>query len=294
MNSIQSKIISFLFRLINKKSFLKKQLNKGRFDLFTCEEPPAKVFINCTIEKYRIDGHKVFTLIPKNNRSTKHILYLHGGAYVQGFVRPHWDFLSLLIDNLKCTITAPDYPLAPTYTYKESFKMVGALYKKLISTVEAKDLILMGDSAGGGFALSLAQMMRIEEIKQPGQIILLSPWLDIGLTNPGIKAIDLIDPFLSVESLRQAGQLYSGGTTPAHYLLSPINGPLEGLGKLSVFIGSSEILVADARKLKELMESRGIDLNYFEYPDMFHVWMLLNLPESKKAKKQILALLKES
>ena len=213
---------------------------------------------------------------------------------MQGFNKFHWGFLAELVIRTNCAIIAPDYPLAPAYTYKESFDMVSALYKLLFSTISPDELILMGDSSGGGFALSLAQKMRNEQVSQPKQIILLSPWLDITLTNPDIKIIDHSDPFLGKESLQKAGKLYAGNTNPDHYLLSPINGSLEGLGKLSVFVGSNEILVADARKLKSLAEAKGIDLNYYEYEKMVHAWMLLNFSESKKAKKQIIDLIKHS
>jgi acetyl esterase/lipase len=171
--------------------------------------------------------------------------------------------------------------------------MIGVLYNQLLQTVNANDVILMGDSAGGGIALALAQKMRNEKANQPGQVILLSPWLDITLTNPDIKDIDPSDPFLGKESLQQAGKLYAGDTNPDHYLLSPINGPLDGLGKVSVFAGTNEILVADARKLKSLAESRGVDLNYYEYANMVHAWMFLNFPESKRAKQQIIDLIHE-
>lgn len=88
-----------------------------------------------------------------------------------------------------------------------------------------------------------------------------------------------------------AGKAYAGKTNPDHYLLSPINGPLEELAKISLFVGSREILAADARKLKRMADEKGIVLNYNEYPGMFHAWMLLNLPESREAKKQIIALI---
>jgi acetyl esterase/lipase len=125
-------------------------------------------------------------------------------------------------------------------------------------------MILMGDSSGGGFALALAQNLRVENIKLR-QLILLSPWLDITLTNPLIKYLDPEDPFLEAESLKQAGTLYSKGINADHYLLSPINGSLKGLGKISVFIGSKDLLVADARRLRDRAQMEGIDLNYFEY-----------------------------
>jgi acetyl esterase/lipase len=247
------------------------------------------------VHKFQINNRNVFTISPKNkNDSGKHILYLHGGAYVQSFVIFHWWFIAGLVKKTGCTITAPDYPLAPEHTYKESFAMADILYRQLATTVSPDNLILMGDSAGGGFALSLAQKIKDEQISPPAQIILLSPWLDLTLTNPGIKDIDGIDPFLGIEGLQQAAKIYAGDISPDHYLLSPINGSLEGLGKISVFIGSKDILAADARKLKGLAESKSVEINYYEYEDMLHAWMLLNFPESKKAKQQIIDLVQHS
>jgi acetyl esterase/lipase len=190
-----------------------------------------------------------------------------------------------------CTITAPDYPLAPTYTYVDAFDMVVKLYKQMMQTNEAENMIPMGDSAGGGFALALAQRLRDEHLPQPGQIILLSPWLDITLTNESIKSIDRKDPFLGIEGLLEAGKQYAGLTSPDHYLLSPVYGSLKGLGNIFVFAGSNEILVADTRKLKSLAAKQQVEIIYYEYPDMFHAWMLLNLPESKKAKQQLAVLI---
>lgn len=294
MASTQSKVFNAVLRLINKKDFLRKQLVRGKFDSFSSPEPPSGISKICYIYKSKINGRNVFTLKPRNNNDTgKHILYLHGGAYVQQFNRFHWDFLAELVKRTNCTITTPDYPLAPASTYKESFEMIGALYNQLFEAVDPDDIILMGDSAGGGIALALAQKMKHEKANQPGQVILLCPWLDITLTNPDIKDIDPSDPFLGKESLQQAGKLYAGDTDPNHYLLSPINGPLNGLGKVSVFVGTNEILVADARKLRSLAKSRGVDLNYYEYANMIHGWMFLNFPESRRAKQQIIDLIQE-
>ncbi len=295
MASTQSKLFSLLLRLINKKSFLSKQLASGKFDSYNCPEPPSGILPASYIHKFQINNRNVFKLNPKNRTSNnKHILYLHGGAYVQGFNRFHWEFLAELVTRTNCAIIAPDYPLAPACTYNESFDMVSDLYRLIRSTIGRDELILMGDSSGGGFALALAQKMRNENVSQPTQIILLSPWLDITLTNPDINDIDHNDPFLGKDSLQQAGKLYAGTTNPDYYLLSPINGSLEGLGKLSIFVGSNEILVADARKLRSLAEAQGIHLNYYEYAEMVHAWMFLNFSESKKAKKQIIDLIKHA
>lgn len=293
MASAQSKLFYSFLRLIGKKSLLKRQFATGRLNLFSSPEPPRKILEICHVHTHQINGSNVFTLTPKQKGSNKHILYLHGGAYVGGFVKVHWNFLAYLLQHLQCSITAPDYPLAPKYTYKEAFEVVATTYKSLLESVHPDNLILMGDSAGGGFALALAQKMKNETVPTPSQLILLSPWLDITLTNPEIAKIDPADPFMGIEGLRMAGMAYAGDTDPAYYLLSPIHGPLEAVGKISVFTGTKEILVADTRKLLALAKSKGIQINYYEYQDMVHVWMLLNFPESRQARDQIIELIKE-
>ncbi|HET9486082.1 MAG TPA: alpha/beta hydrolase, partial [Chryseosolibacter sp.] len=190
MASLESRAFNIFLKLIRKKSFLKKQFDFGKFDFYQCPEPPAEVVEKCTVEKRILHHRNVFTLHPKTNPSGKHILYLHGGAYVQNFVRQHWTFLASLVEELHCSITAPDYPLAPRHTYREAFDMVIPLYKKLINMVSPKDVILMGDSAGGGFVLALSQYLHKRNVPQPGQLFLLSPWLDLTMKNPAIKDID--------------------------------------------------------------------------------------------------------
>jgi acetyl esterase/lipase len=77
-------------------------------------------------------------------------------------------------------------------------------------------------------------------------------------------------------------------------MLSPINGSLDNLADISIFIGSRDILAADARKLNLLATEKKVSINYREYEDMVHVWMLLNFPESKQAQQEIIALIMEN
>lgn len=291
MISTQSKIFNIILRFSNLKSSIDKEFNSGNFGKGDLNEPHKKIYSNSNIEKSQRNGKNVYTLKPKDKVTSKHILYLHGGAYIHGFKKLHWEFFNKLIRATNHTIIAPDYPLVPNFTYKDSFEMVMSIYKDLVSKVGGENIIIMGDSSGGGFALALAQSIREENLENAKQIILLSPWLDITLKNKEIGEINSKDPILSISGLQKAGKLYAGDTDPNNYMLSPINGDFEGLGKISVFIGTNDILMPDARKLKRITKEKGININYYEYDDMVHVWMLFNLPESKKAIDQIARLL---
>lgn len=258
-----------------------------KFDFNNSKLPPKRTEKVCNVTSYATVGRNVFVLSPKNGKATQHILYLHGGAYVQNFVSQHWKFLSNLVASTKSVVIAPDYPLAPKHTFIDAFRMVVSVYHEMVANVGSHNIVIMGDSAGGGFSLALCQWLKSENLPQPKRIILLSPWLDLTLTNPEIRSIDFRDPFLGISGLRKAALTYAGGYDLNHYLLSPINGSLNGLAPISIFIGSNDILVADARKLRMIAKQRGIEIDYHEYSGMVHVWMLLYFPESRHAQRKI-------
>ncbi|MGV8981620.1 alpha/beta hydrolase fold domain-containing protein [Clostridium sp.] len=294
MASIQSKVLNNILRYSNMKDSFDKVFDSGKFGKGDVNEPPKKLYLSLNIEKIELRGRNTFILKPKNVCNKIHILYLHGGGYIYGFNKIHWKFFNTLVQALNCTIIAPDYPVAPEFTYEDSFEMVIPIYKRLIAKVGGENVILMGDSSGGGFALALAQKMKEENNDKASQVILISPWLDITLKNADISAIESEDPVLGISGLQKAGKLYAGQGDPNDYLLSPINGQIEGLGKISIFIGTKDILVADTRKFKSITEEKGININYYEYKDMIHVWPLFNLPESKKAIEQIIRLVRSN
>ncbi len=291
MASVQSILLEKILTTINIKNSIAKAFESGKFNKNDTPEPPSGLYANLDIVKSSASGRNLFTLKPKGGGTGTHILFLHGGAYVQGFNRIHWSFLNTIIQKTGSTVIAPDYPLAPYDTYKESYEMVIPIYEDLIRRAGGDRVILMGDSSGGGFALALAQRMKVENTAQPSQIILISPWLDLTLTNPEIDNISPIDPILSIRGLQSAARAYAGGDDPKSFLLSPINGPLVGLGKISIFIGSKDLLEPDTRKIVEIAKGKGTDINYYDYRNMIHDWVLLNIPESKEAIDQIVGLI---
>src|SRR5699024_812513 len=173
------------------------------------------------VKKQYFRGMECYTFNPGEKSFDKSILYLHGGVYIKQPSIYHWIFIGKVSKATNVKIYVPIYPKAPNYQYKESFDKVLPLYKWIVEDINNKSVILMGDSAGGGFALALAQLLLEKNVRQPEKIILLSPWLDITMKNPDAHILENKDPMLGIYGLIQMGKAYAGDTDLNDYMLSP-------------------------------------------------------------------------
>ncbi len=287
MRSIRSFLVEILLRITKKKldvnEFMEKrsQINSESYQV------PAKLKQKYNITK---DGNLPLDtyILKSNSRSDERIvLYLPGGGYVEQPLTWHWHFLHNLTEQLNCTIFVPIYPKAPDNQYTAAIESVLKVYQHLLKIAKPENMVIMGDSAGGGLSLAFAQYLLEQELPQPKDIILLSPWLDITLNNPQVLAMIDKEPMLNWDMLVEAGKSYAGETSRSHYLVSPIHGEIKNLGKISLFIGTHELFLPDARKFRENAARQSVDINYFEYPKMNHVFPVFPIPEAKKALKQI-------
>lgn len=172
------------------------------------------------------------------------------------------------------TVILPDYPLTPKYTYKDVFNMVIPLYKEIIDKVDSNDLIVIGDSAGGGIALALMERIGAEDIDMPSKTILISPWLDVRLTNPEIDEVQKIDKELNKETLKLAGIAYAGEDGMDNYLVNPIDGDLSKLENVTILTGTKDILNPDVDVLVDKAKEQGTNINVKEYDGAGHIWMI--------------------
>lgn len=238
---------------------------------------PEEVQIDCNLETEEFMGRKVFIITPKNEqKSEKVILYLHGGSYVAETSSNHWRFLEKLVKDTNATIILPDYPLTPKYTYKDVFTMITPLYKEIIEEVSTDNLILIGDSAGGGMSLALLEKLSSEKVEMPYKTILISPWLDVRLENPEIDKIQKYDKDLNKETLKIAGIAYAGEDGMNSYLVNPIDGDLSKLKNVTIFTGTYDILNPDVHVLEEKAQKANVELKIKEYDGAGHIWFINN------------------
>ena len=233
---------------------------------------------NYNIAEEKFAKRKVFVLTPKAEKTSKVILYIHGGAYVGEIEEEHWLFFNEIIKDTKATIIVPDYPLAPQYNYEDAFNMVVPLYQKILEKVKPENLILMGDSAGAGMSLSLVQKIAEDKLAQPNKTILISPWLDVTMSNKEIDEVQKRDKKLNKNILKVVGIFYAKTEeNTTNYLVSPIYGKLEGLTDLVIYTGTNDILNPDVHILEKKLNSVKIN----EYEGAIHNWILEKYVDEK-------------
>lgn len=247
-------------------------------------------------QKKDFQGRDVYIIEPKESKNDKYILYLHGGAYTTNLTSTYWDFFAGIINETGNTMIVPDYPLTPEFYYKDVFDMMEPLYEDLVQRVGAENLIVIGDSAGGGLCLALCQAEGEKGIEQPEKLILISPWLDVTMTNEEIDYIQPNDPLLNKDILKVAGKTYARDTVETDYHISPINGPLKHLKNVTIYTGTYDILNPDVKVFVSKAKEEGIEINYQEYEGAVHIWMLSYQDESvyqaKEAYQDLINLIK--
>lgn len=249
-------------------------------------EFPVALKLIGKIERISVSGMDCMVLSTPNP-SMKRILYLHGGSYVEQPRLAHWLFLDQVVKGTHAIVYVPLYPKAPVHQVQESYDKVLELYSLLLKESKPQDVVFMGDSAGGGLALGFSQYLLALRKPQPARSILLSPWLDITMENPGIAALERKDPMLLKHHLVMMGKAWAGDLNLHDYRVSPINGPLKGLAPITVYVGTHELFLADARKLRIRALAQGVSFDYHEFPKMNHVFPVFPIPEARKVQREI-------
>ncbi len=246
--------------------------------------PPARLTKTVDIRVLEIAGWTVYEIGPKGKTPTRRALYLHGGCYVFEIALQHWLFVAKLAVETNTRFLVPIYPLAPAETADTIVPKATDLAARLIDEVGSENTSVLGDSAGGGMALAVVMQLRDRGIPAPHSTVLISPWLDITGTDPQLAVIAPLDPWLAVPGSHFAGGVYRGTLSETDPLVSPLYGDLDGLGSVTMFSGTRDILNADATKFLSLARAAGIAIDYHEVLNMIHVFPILPIPEGTAAR----------
>ncbi len=256
------------------------------------DRPPTPVTrFRCRVRTERVAGMTVWSAGPRRREPTARVLYVHGGGYVHPLTADYWRLVRALT-SAPAEVVVPAYPLAPGATVDDVLPRLLRLAEEL-GRRDDQPLTLMGDSAGGALVVVLARILA-DDGHAPARVVSLCPWLDARLAEEEVADLEATDPMLAESGLRAAGRWWAGERDPADPLVSPVAAELGGLPELHVWIGDRDILRPAVDRLASRAEQQGAQLHVHEVSAMFHVWMTRLLPEARRTRRRLVALLRES
>ena len=218
------------------------------------------------------------------------ILYFHGGGYALGSSRAHAEMASWIARAAQARVLVLDYRRAPEYRFPAALEDALLAYRSMVSAgADPRMITVAGDSAGGGLTIALLTSLRDRGDPLPSSAVCISPWVDLEMTGESIVSKASADPLLTRKGLQQFADWYLGGQDARNPLASPLHADLKGLPPLLIQVGSSEILLDDARRLAERAQAADVRVTLSQYEDMPHVWHVFAsfLPEGKQATREI-------
>ena len=216
------------------------------------------------------------------------VLLLHGGGYVMGSAFGYRHLASALAAAADACVIVPDYRLAPEHPFPAAVEdAVRAYVWMLDSGVPAEQIVLAGDSDGGGLALSVQATLRRQDLPLPGGSVLLCPGIDLSYEED-IELPTEPQPALSIAQLRSFAAAYLGDTSPHDDVVNAMHADLAGYPPMLIQAGTGDVLGKDAHLLAEHATACGVDVQFELYPVTthdFHVFWSF-LPEAADALEQ--------
>ena len=281
---------------------IKKQ--RAGQDLFAKLNTPS---ISIETESLNIKGIPCEWIRPNHKHDKRHIiLYCHGGGYTCGSIKYARIIASKLSLNAGMAVMSFEYRLAPENPYPAALDDALTMWNYLMHMgYGAREIVLVGDSAGGNLALELALKLKSQGRMLPKGIVLMSPWTDMTMTGDSYKTCKDVDPILTKEYIQTARYSFVGLNDKfndeeikdfkiedsdfnyADPKYSPVFAEFEEFPPFLIQVGSNEILKSDSYNLYEKLIRDSVTVTLEEYEDAWHVFQMMPFKKALRAMDSI-------
>jgi len=244
-----------------------------------------------TLEAVDRDGVSGWWVRPAGAPAGRAILFLHGGAYMLGSAKAYRGLASQVAVRAGVAAFVADYPLAPEHVFPAAPGAAAAL-RRWLGRQGVSQVALVGDSAGGGLALSVLGDTA-PTAPAIASISVFSPWLDLAMTGASFVSPDIHDPIFQPEMLRGPAGAYLAGADPKDGRASPLYAVPEVLPPLLIQVGADEILLDDARRYAQAAADKGGEVRLDIFEGLHHVFQSAtrDLPTARRALDEVAAFL---
>ena len=252
------------------------------YDAFAENDPIPEMSTQSEID---LGGVSCLGLLPKGASGDHVIVWLHGGGFSMGSSRSHKGLASQVAARAKTATILPDYRLAPEHQHPAALEDCVTAYRAVLAEgVKPENIILAGDSAGGGLAVATPRKRKELGVAQPAGLMLLSPWVDLANRGWSHEAKAQRDPFLTSSGLATRAREYLGDGN-----LTILDADMRGLPPTYIQTGEAEILMSDSTALAERLGAAGSPVTLEIWPEMFHIFQA-RYPILTQAREAILRL----
>lgn len=288
--SIRGRVMRDLIAHVTSDNLIGRKIKNGELRKKIGEaEPPWKCpgrFKLTIIEMERFQM-ELLELKEEPNRE-KIILQLHGGGYV-GAMRNAYRMFAGLYNEVSggMNVLTIDYRVAPEHPYPAALEDAFDSYRWLLKQGwYAEQIILAGDSAGGGLAMALCHYLKDKGMQLPCGIVAMSPWTDLTASGESYDTNYEKDPlFGKTRDSLIYNKEYVGENDPVNAYISPLFGDFREFPPMLIQVGSYEMLLSDSVSVAAKAREQGVKVRLSVYDGMFHIFQMAAkmLPESKRA-----------
>lgn len=296
MPSLQARLIrAFSRRVIRREGLNEEQLVRHLRRVFNRPPPMALGARKAKFTRINCEAFQGERVSADRTGDGPVVLYIHGGAYIAGITKTYHGLAAQLAGKLRGTVYLVRYPFAPEHPYPSAVEHVVRAYQHLLDEGHSADnLVLAGDSAGGGLSMALMLSLRDQGRPMPAGAVLFSPG---GNSVPGsyVYSNSASDVMLSADMIEKVVDVYiPDPARRSERYASPAQADLEGLPPLMITVERSECLYGDALDIRWRAEEANIPVTWIEREGLFHVWpvMVPFLPEARQDIKQVLSFIR--
>jgi epsilon-lactone hydrolase len=247
------------------------EVQRRRLDQLTRGTPLPR---GTTVAERVINGVRTEVVTAAGAGAGRTVVHFHGGGYCVGSARLARAWAARLSARTGCRVVLPEYRLAPAHPHPAALDDARAVLSALLDDGAATSVVVSGDSAGGGLALSVMLALRNDSEHLPAGGILVSPWLDLSRDRRASRDLVRRDVLLSPDWLEACAAAYARPADRADPAVSPLLAAHGGLPPLLVQAGSEELLAPDAERLAASASAAGVDVTYTRWPGMWHDFAL--------------------